>query len=189
MHQALLIPEVFLEIIAHVNQIQNPSSTAEKALARKSIAALATTCKTFHEPAMDLLWSKVDQLEPLLGCVTRLHPLVYHNGSRWRNTWSKGIEPLSTYEARQFLCHSSRIRSLNVQSDHFFSPSLSHPRRGVRLLGLAVVDLEAFHWKIFEPIPVPHAAPLFPIYHQSRSEEYRDALCCFGGPLHQKIKF
>lgn len=120
MHQALLIPEVFLEIIAHVNQIQNPSSTAEKALARKSIAALATTCKTFHEPAMDLLWSKVDQLEPLLGCVTRLHPLVYHNGSRWRNTWSKGIEPLSTYEARQFLCHSSRIRSLNVQSDHFF---------------------------------------------------------------------
>lgn len=82
MHQALLIPEVFLEIIAHVNQTQNPSSTAEKALARKSIAALATTCKTFHEPAMDLLWSKVDQLEPLLGCVTRLHPLIYHSGSR-----------------------------------------------------------------------------------------------------------
>ncbi|KAG1778446.1 hypothetical protein EV702DRAFT_1196435 [Suillus placidus] len=102
MHQALLIPEVFLEIFAHVNQIQNPSSTREKALARKSIAALTTTCKTFHEPAMDLLWSKVD------------------HGARWDNTWSKGLEPLSAHEARQFLRHAARVRSLNIQSDHFF---------------------------------------------------------------------
>ncbi|KAG1865283.1 hypothetical protein F4604DRAFT_1905189 [Suillus subluteus] len=120
MHRALLIPEVFLEIFAHVHQILNPSSTGEKTLARKSIAALARTCKTFHEPAMDLLWSKVDQLEPLLGCVTRLHPLIYHRGSRWDNTWSKGVEPLSAHEAHQFLRHSARVHSLNVQSDHFF---------------------------------------------------------------------
>lgn len=120
MHQALLIPDVFLEIFAHVNQVLNLSSTGEKALARKSIAALATTCKTFHEPAMDLLWCKVDQLEPLLGCVTRLHPLIYHGGSRWDSTWSKGVEPLSAHEVRQFLRHSARVQSLNVQSDHFF---------------------------------------------------------------------
>ncbi|KAG1729791.1 hypothetical protein EDB19DRAFT_1742445 [Suillus lakei] len=120
MHQALLIPEIYLEVFAHVNQILNPLSTGEKARARKSIAALATTCKTFHEPAMDLLWAKVDQLEPLLGCVTRLHPLIYHSGLRWDNTWSKGVEPLSAYETRQFLCHSARVRSLNVPSDHFF---------------------------------------------------------------------
>lgn len=120
MHQALLVPDIFLEILSQVNHILNPSSTSEKALARKSIAALATTCRSFHEPSMDFLWAKVDQLEPLLGCVTRLHSLIYFSGPMRQYSWSKGIEPLSAQEARQFLRHSARIRSLNVPSDHFF---------------------------------------------------------------------
>jgi hypothetical protein len=143
MHQALLIPEVFLEIFAHVNHVLNPSSTGEKALARKSIAALATTCKTFHEPAMDFLWSKVDQLEPLLGCVTRLHPLIYRRGSRCDNTWSRDVEPLSAYEARQFLRHSARIRSLNIQSDHFF-----HLLSIIPIEKCAFPKLRSLTWKL-----------------------------------------
>ena len=47
-------------------------------------------CETFqgkvdpsvsHEPAMDLLfewpWARSDGIEPLLGCVPRLHPQIY----------------------------------------------------------------------------------------------------------------
>ncbi|OJA16076.1 hypothetical protein AZE42_11627, partial [Rhizopogon vesiculosus] len=34
--------------------------------------------KAFHDPAMDLLWADMEDLEPLLGCVTRLHPLIYN---------------------------------------------------------------------------------------------------------------
>ncbi|KAJ8584599.1 hypothetical protein M405DRAFT_746684, partial [Rhizopogon salebrosus TDB-379] len=34
------------------------------------LAALARTCKTFHDPAMNLLWAELDDLDPLLGCVT-----------------------------------------------------------------------------------------------------------------------
>ncbi|KAG1815820.1 hypothetical protein EV424DRAFT_1325217 [Suillus variegatus] len=75
MHQALLVPEVLLEIFAYVPPTQTTST-------RKVLAALARTCKIFHEPAMDLLWTKIDGLEPLLGCVARLHPLIYHSGIR-----------------------------------------------------------------------------------------------------------
>jgi hypothetical protein len=76
MHRALtLVSEVLFEIIANLNQI--PSSPDEESLSRNSLAALARTCKTFHEPAMDVLWSDMEGLEPLLGCVARLHPMIY----------------------------------------------------------------------------------------------------------------
>ncbi|KAG1884698.1 hypothetical protein F4604DRAFT_1731659, partial [Suillus subluteus] len=115
MHQALLIPEVLLEIFTHVNEIlYTPPST------EKSLAALATTCKVFHEPAMDLLWAEIYQLDPLLGCVTRLHPLIYRSGIKWDRSWVEGVEPLSAHEARQFLRHSARVRKLNISSDHPF---------------------------------------------------------------------
>ncbi|KAG1894154.1 uncharacterized protein F5891DRAFT_1281745 [Suillus fuscotomentosus] len=110
MHQALLVPEVLLEIFAYV-----------KTSTQKLFAALARTCKIFHEPAMDLLWTEIHGLEPLLGCVTRLHPLIYRRGTRLGKltiSWAKGVEPLSAHEARQFLRHSSRIRTLNIRSAH-----------------------------------------------------------------------
>ncbi|KAG2048324.1 hypothetical protein BDR06DRAFT_962834 [Suillus hirtellus] len=114
MHQALLVPEVLLEIFAYVNTIPSTQTTSTQ----KSLAALARTCKIFHEPAMDLLWTEIHGLEPLLGCVTRLHPLIYRRGTRWDEPWAKGAEPLSAHEARQFLRHSSRIRTLNIKRTH-----------------------------------------------------------------------
>lgn len=131
MHQALLYPEVLLDIFTHVNDILDPSY-AEKLLARKSFAALATTCRAFHEPAMDSLWAEIDRLEPLLGCVTRLHPLIYYSDRIWDDSqWAEGIEPLSADEARQFLRHSTRIRSLEVLSHRLF-------------LLLSVIPVEAY---------------------------------------------
>lgn len=118
MHQALLVPEVLLEIFAHVN----------KTSTQKSLAALAATCKVFYEPAMEMLWAKIDQLEPLLGCVTRLHPLIYRSGIRWDKLWAKDMEPLSAHEARQFLRHSARICTWSIISDypsHFLSVILA----------------------------------------------------------------
>ncbi|KAG1872834.1 hypothetical protein C8R48DRAFT_695770 [Suillus tomentosus] len=114
MHQALLVPEVILEIFAYVNIIPSTETTSTQ----KLLAALARTCKIFYEPAMDLLWTEIHELEPLLGCVARLHPLIYHSGAMWDEPWAKGVEPLSANEARQFLRHSSRIRTLDIQSDH-----------------------------------------------------------------------
>ncbi|KAG2120531.1 uncharacterized protein F5147DRAFT_831815 [Suillus discolor] len=97
MHQALLVPEILLEIFAYVNT--KPSTSTQKLL-----AALARTCKIFHEPAMDLLWTEI------------------HGGTRLQSDerifWAKGVKPLSAHEARQFLRHSSRIRTLNIRGAH-----------------------------------------------------------------------
>lgn len=116
MHQALLVPEVLLGIFAHVKQIKDPLYTP-KPLSRQCLAALTTTCKTFYEPAMDFLWADMDSLLPLLGCVTRLHPLIYPRAQKF---WSRDIEPLSELERSQFLRHSGRVRFLSVSSDDDF---------------------------------------------------------------------
>ncbi|KAG2141082.1 hypothetical protein DEU56DRAFT_283068 [Suillus clintonianus] len=117
MNQALLVPEVLLDIFAHLNQIGEPSYGRETLLSRQSLAALAMTCKTFYEPAMDFLWSNMSGLLPLLGCVPRLHPMIY---PRAQQSWSRGIEPLSEHERNQFLRHSARVRFFNVSSDADF---------------------------------------------------------------------
>lgn len=78
MHRALLISEVLSEIFAHVNENRS-LQTGKKLL---SLEALARTCKAFHEPAMDLLWADLYGIIPLLGCVPRLHQLIYHTGSK-----------------------------------------------------------------------------------------------------------
>ncbi|KAG2048342.1 hypothetical protein BDR06DRAFT_962840 [Suillus hirtellus] len=117
MHQALLVPEVLLEIFAYVNIM--PSTQTKST--QKLLAGLARTCKIFHEPAMDLLWAEIHGLEPLLGCVTRLHPLIYRRDTKWDHSdkpWAKGVEPLSVHEVHQFLRHSPRICTLDIQSEH-----------------------------------------------------------------------
>ncbi|KAG1776714.1 hypothetical protein EV702DRAFT_1046037 [Suillus placidus] len=113
MHQALLVPEVILEIFGHVNSQIFPLSPsgkillAQKLVAQKSMAALAMTCKTFHEPTMDFLWAVIYRLEPLLGCVTRLHPVIYSIGRKYPSGWSsRGVKPLYEDEVDQFLHHA-----------------------------------------------------------------------------------
>jgi hypothetical protein len=75
MHWALSILEVLPDVFAHLHQY---SST-------KTLAKVTRTCKSFHEPAMDFLWADMPVNEdlaitPLLGCVTRLHPIIYDSG-------------------------------------------------------------------------------------------------------------
>lgn len=79
MHQVLLVCDILLEIFKHVNDIdyQEYSNAMAPMTRAKALAALAATCKTFYEPAMNELWAGVDGLNPLLGCVTRLRPMIY----------------------------------------------------------------------------------------------------------------
>lgn len=127
MHRALLVCEILLEIFKHVNTIdwQNPmmKSYDKVSFVRTSLAALATTCRTFYEPAMNELWANIDGLDPLLGCVTRLHPIIYCAERIWYNSscsYFGDTEPLSANEACQFLRHASRVRSIHVDLPHDF---------------------------------------------------------------------
>ncbi|KAG2127687.1 hypothetical protein DEU56DRAFT_527069 [Suillus clintonianus] len=114
MHRALLVCEILLEICTHVKVNQGRKN---KSLVRTSLAALATTCKTFHEPAMNELWADIHGLIPLLGCVTRLRPIIYCTETQhsWHDpAYLGGLEPLSENEAREFLRHAARVRSMNL---------------------------------------------------------------------------
>jgi hypothetical protein len=64
MHRALSGLEVLLEIFTHVKPIDDwyPSWSGDIKSTRKSFEVLARTCKTFHEPAMDLLWAAMGDL-------------------------------------------------------------------------------------------------------------------------------
>ncbi|KAG1751176.1 hypothetical protein EDB19DRAFT_2036014 [Suillus lakei] len=117
MHRALLVSEVLLEIFQHVNV----NSGSQSDIKKPTLNALARTCKTFHEPAMDLLWAELSEITPLLGCIPRLHRLIYRSGSRhsWSLSWHSN-EPLSEHEARQFLRHAARVRSLHTSFDAHF---------------------------------------------------------------------
>ncbi|KAG1744544.1 uncharacterized protein EDB91DRAFT_189270 [Suillus paluster] len=123
MHRALFISEILLEIFRYLH----PSSRGRPAcqistsvpswpgggvfadidqwVGWASLVALARTCKTFYEPAMDLIWANMVGIEPFLGCVARLHPMYFD---------CEGIEPLSGDEARQFMRHAARVRSMCI---------------------------------------------------------------------------
>ncbi|KAG1784413.1 glycoside hydrolase superfamily [Suillus plorans] len=102
MHQALLVHEVLLEIFAYVPYTETP-------LTQKLLSALARTCKIFYEPAMDLLWTKIYGLEPLLGCVARLHPLIYHSGIRL----TERLHNSGTNPGRKVSSHYLPMRPIN----------------------------------------------------------------------------
>jgi hypothetical protein len=77
MHRALLVSDVLLEIFAYLDPDLSRHGSVAKLTALAALAALARTCKIFHEPAMNLLWADMYGITPLLGCVPRLHLLVY----------------------------------------------------------------------------------------------------------------
>jgi hypothetical protein len=91
MHRALFVSEVLVEIFTYLKpirkQLQDFTAPDEITLAQKSIESLVRTCKTFYEPAMDLLWADMYDfgIIPLLGCVTRLNSLVYCHAEALRH--------------------------------------------------------------------------------------------------------
>ncbi|KAJ8594790.1 hypothetical protein M405DRAFT_450304 [Rhizopogon salebrosus TDB-379] len=114
MHRALFILEILVEIFKF-----SDFNLPWYHRSRKTLGTLARTCKTFHDPAMDLLWADMDNLQPLFGCVTRLHPMIYGGVPKAPDFVShcfRDIEPLSESEAHQFLRHAARVRSLIVIS-------------------------------------------------------------------------
>ena len=107
MHRALAVLDVILEIFAHLDPppwSDDHSDIHEndeiRMLFLKSLAALARTCKTFHEPAMNLLWACIYGLSPLFGCVRRLHSLIYD-----RDMQCHGTVSAASYACKPPLAH------------------------------------------------------------------------------------
>ncbi|KAG2137851.1 uncharacterized protein EDB93DRAFT_752308 [Suillus bovinus] len=120
MHRALFVSEILAEIFINLNHLPTSLETLgwTQSVTRKSLASLALTCTTFHELAMDLLWANMLGIRPLLGCVTRLHPLIYDPTSKY--SWSQYAEPLAEHEFHQFMRHSARVRNITISANNYF---------------------------------------------------------------------
>ena len=68
MHQALHIQEILFDIFGHCSPTE-PHWTPLRRHSTAVLAALARTCRTFKEPALDVLWSELVDLTPLPQCV------------------------------------------------------------------------------------------------------------------------
>ncbi|KAH7929860.1 hypothetical protein BV22DRAFT_1001794, partial [Leucogyrophana mollusca] len=79
MHRCLLIQEIVRQIFSEVyynhgsNEVRdsyNPffRKRPNRKQARRYLAAFARTCRSFQEPALEILWSELDSLGPLVRC-------------------------------------------------------------------------------------------------------------------------
>lgn len=51
--------------------VQQLSGTSSVDVRRRTLARLARTCRTFSEPALDVLWAHIDTLAPVVACLLR----------------------------------------------------------------------------------------------------------------------
>jgi F-box-like len=61
MHHCLIISEILLKIFDFLYD--------DDPCRRAPLARLALTCRTFHDPASELLWSYLPSLHPLVKCL------------------------------------------------------------------------------------------------------------------------
>ncbi|KAH7906112.1 hypothetical protein BJ138DRAFT_670798 [Hygrophoropsis aurantiaca] len=68
MHRALLIYDILRHIFEYF-AIYLDSSDDLQTPDHKLMAHLARTCRSFHEPAIDILWADLDSIHPLIQCL------------------------------------------------------------------------------------------------------------------------
>jgi hypothetical protein len=59
MHRCLMIPEICVQICNEICELQS----------RKTLAAMAQSCRTFEQPALSILWHTQLSMGPMMGCL------------------------------------------------------------------------------------------------------------------------
>ncbi|KIJ63281.1 hypothetical protein HYDPIDRAFT_113249 [Hydnomerulius pinastri MD-312] len=75
MHDCLQVPEVVNLIASKISEgrfgSKNLKESGRVLQARVAVLNFARSCRAFKEPALDVLWSKLTSLEPLIRCLPR----------------------------------------------------------------------------------------------------------------------
>ncbi|KAG1755578.1 hypothetical protein EDB19DRAFT_415224 [Suillus lakei] len=145
MHVCLLVTDILHNIFAIIYEDAEPTS-------RATLAALARTCKTFKEPALDILWKHLDGFKPLISCLPEDVTSTNVQGNLTVN------RPLFTIEWRIVGQYAQRIRFLTIRSsalnaidDRVIHTLMSAPPPTLLLPVLR--SLEWFRWpRMFHPI-------------------------------------
>ena len=75
MHHALRLEEILLNIFGQCYSPCRNKQRTQRATA--DLAALARTCRTFKEPALDVLWTELVNLSPLARCLPEASHRIY----------------------------------------------------------------------------------------------------------------
>ncbi|OAX38826.1 hypothetical protein K503DRAFT_132633 [Rhizopogon vinicolor AM-OR11-026] len=105
-HICLLPAEILLVIFTIIRE----EPRTHDSLKQKTIAALARTCRTFKEPALDVLWKNINGIKPLLSFLPE--GVVTETVDRQLTL----RRPLFTAEWKLFTQYARRIHSLAI--DH-----------------------------------------------------------------------
>ncbi|KDQ52011.1 hypothetical protein JAAARDRAFT_210772 [Jaapia argillacea MUCL 33604] len=116
--RALCVSEVCREICTAV------SSLEQKCERQDALAMLARCSRTFSEPAMDLLWRKLDQLDSLLVLIPAVK--VASPTPRGRSRYYTVQRPVLTEDWESFDKYAYHIRDLNLTLWPPLSCSIEH---------------------------------------------------------------
>ncbi|KIK02803.1 hypothetical protein K443DRAFT_131693 [Laccaria amethystina LaAM-08-1] len=116
MHNCLLVQELLSDIFRHIfcNPYSGYRTEADRSnlhhdkIALGTLAGLARTCKTFHEPALNRLWRALPSLIPLIQC---LPPDAWAISESTLSV-TKSIE---TSDFKRILFYSPRVRVIGQE--------------------------------------------------------------------------
>lgn len=120
MHACLLIPEIVkliftsLRVYSTDGYLVNFGDHYFQRVAQRSLAALSQVCRSFKEIALDTLWIKLDNLEPLFACLPR---------DLWTMTGDRKLliqRPVTAADWSVFEQYASRVRILGNTHSNLF---------------------------------------------------------------------
>ncbi|KAH7907182.1 hypothetical protein BJ138DRAFT_531093 [Hygrophoropsis aurantiaca] len=118
MHRALLIVEIQLCIFSNilVKQALTGEDLEQNRLGKRTLNALARTCKTFSEAALDVVWRDLDSFVKLVQCMPQ--DLWYMEGSNYYTLGGfMGCTNLSFLHRSDTLNNSQKFRRSTTSSD------------------------------------------------------------------------
>ncbi|KAJ6453917.1 hypothetical protein C8R45DRAFT_1112181 [Mycena sanguinolenta] len=145
MHRSLRIPEIISQIFSHLDP--DPGAGAA------DLAALARTCRIFHDPALDALWWEQDTIMNLMRCM----PDVWKTPTPGLFTsfhlgWPvRAVRPIVASDWDRVKKYSYRVKSLKCLEDDGFA--LTPVFKAIQLEapnGCLLPNLRHFSWSYFD---------------------------------------
>ncbi|KDQ58323.1 hypothetical protein JAAARDRAFT_192910 [Jaapia argillacea MUCL 33604] len=110
-HHALRISEIVHEICGHLDPDSSPTW-------RSDLASMAVCCRSFQEPALEVLWRDMEDVEPLLRLIPDLQMLYVHRGGSWARSYTIATTQMTPIDWERFDYYARRVRSIDHKLDH-----------------------------------------------------------------------
>ncbi|KAG8213543.1 hypothetical protein J3R82DRAFT_10188 [Butyriboletus roseoflavus] len=151
MHHALYIQEILLHIFGHCCPTES-HWTPNRLSFTTDLAVLARTCRAFKEPALDVLWSELVDLSPLVRCLPGACQSLGLSYSFKRQLNETEWETLRSYTRRVW--HITGYSNLHgwLDSDNFIAIC------NTPIMEPLFPNLRSLYWQGMAMIPVTHIA-------------------------------